>query len=66
MLWLLVYRGANLLAVNADGNMAYDICEEDATLEYIETQMARRGVTQELIGEQRCHAGQPLGAGRLH
>ncbi|XP_037085410.1 protein phosphatase 1 regulatory subunit 16A-like isoform X2 [Pollicipes pollicipes] len=49
----LVERGANLLAVNADGNMAYDICEDDTTLEYIETQMARRGVTQELIEQTR-------------
>lgn len=47
------FRGANLLAVNADGNMPYDICEDDATLDYIEGEMASRGVTQTLIDETR-------------
>ena len=46
-------RSADLLAVNADGNMPYDICEDEETLEYIETQMADQGVTQELIDEMR-------------
>lgn len=45
--------GANLLAVNADGNMPYDICEDEEALDYIENEMARRGVTQELIDETR-------------
>ncbi|KAG7156325.1 phosphatase 1 regulatory inhibitor subunit 16B-like [Homarus americanus] len=49
----LIAKGANLLAVNADGNMPYDICEDDATLDYIEGEMARRGVTQRLIDETR-------------
>ncbi|XP_037792597.1 protein phosphatase 1 regulatory subunit 16A-like [Penaeus monodon] len=49
----LIAKGANLLAVNADGNMPYDICEDDATLDYIESEMARRGVTQRLIDETR-------------
>ncbi|KAG0694241.1 Protein phosphatase 1 regulatory inhibitor subunit 16B [Chionoecetes opilio] len=49
----LIARGANLLAVNADGNMPYDICEDDATLDYIEGEMASRGVTQGLIDETR-------------
>lgn len=49
----LIAKGANLLAVNADGNMPYDICEDDATLDYIESEMARRGVTQLLIDETR-------------
>ena len=35
--------GAELLAVNADGNMPYDLCEDVATLKYIETEMARQG-----------------------
>ena len=39
-------NGANLLAVNGDGNMPYDICEDDATLSFIENEMAKRGVTQ--------------------
>ena len=47
------FRGANLLAVNADGNMPYDICEDDATLDYIEGEMASRGVTQTLIDDTR-------------
>lgn len=32
----LIARGANLLAVNADGNMPYDICEDEKTLDCIE------------------------------
>ena len=47
-------RSANLLAVNADGNMPYDICEDESTLNYIESEMARRGVTQELIDQTRA------------
>lgn len=31
------------MAVNADGNMPYDICEDEVTLDYIETEMAKRG-----------------------
>jgi len=34
---------ASLLAVNADGNMPYDICEDEVTLDYIESEMAKRG-----------------------
>lgn len=35
--------GANMLAVNADGNMPYDLCEDEATLELMETVMAEQG-----------------------
>lgn len=28
--------------------LAYDICEDEPTLDYIESEMARRGVTQEV------------------
>jgi len=35
--------GAELLAVNADGNMPYDLCDDVATLNYIESEMARQG-----------------------
>lgn len=35
--------------------MPYDICEDEATLDYIENEMARRGVTQQLIDETRAH-----------
>ena len=49
----LISNGAHLLAVNADGNMPYDICEDESSLDFIESEMAKRGVTQELIDETR-------------
>ncbi|CAM5115328.1 unnamed protein product [Natator depressus] len=51
---LLIKHGANLLAVNTDGNMPYDLCEDDVTLDYIETAMADQGITQEAIEEARA------------
>ncbi|XP_067416210.1 protein phosphatase 1 regulatory subunit 16A isoform X2 [Emydura macquarii macquarii] len=51
---LLIKHGANLLAVNTDGNMPYDLCEDDVTLDYIETVMADQGITQETIEEARA------------
>ena len=51
---ILIENGAELLALNADGNMPYDICDDDRTLDYIETQMDRRGITQEMIDETRA------------
>ncbi|KAL4234964.1 hypothetical protein ACF0H5_006605 [Mactra antiquata] len=50
---LLIDKGAELLAVNADGNMPYDICEDEVCLDFIETEMAKRGVTQEEIDDKR-------------
>ncbi|XP_015785680.1 protein phosphatase 1 regulatory subunit 16A [Tetranychus urticae] len=50
----LISKGADLLAVNADGNMPYDICEDESTLDYIESEMAKRGITQEMIDETRA------------
>ncbi|XP_020713231.1 protein phosphatase 1 regulatory subunit 16A isoform X2 [Ceratitis capitata] len=50
---ILIDRGANLLAVNTDGNMPYDLCDDENTLDYIEAEMSKRGVTQELIDETR-------------
>lgn len=50
---LLIDKGAELLAVNADGNMPYDICEDEVALDYIESEMAKRGITQEEIDEKR-------------
>jgi protein phosphatase 1 regulatory subunit 16A len=50
---ILIENGAELLALNADGNMPYDICDDDHTLDYIETQMDRSGITQEMIDETR-------------
>lgn len=35
--------GADLLAVNSDGNMPYDLCEDEPTLDVIETCMAYQG-----------------------
>lgn len=52
---ILISRGANLLAVNADGNMPYDICEDEQALDYIESEMAKNGVTQQLIDETRAN-----------
>ena len=43
MIVYLSYSKADLLAVNADGNMPYDICEDDVTLDFIEAEMAKRG-----------------------
>ncbi|NWS78741.1 PP16A phosphatase, partial [Crotophaga sulcirostris] len=51
---LLIQRGADLLAVNSDGNMPYDLCEDEATLDCIETAMAEQGITQEKIEEARA------------
>ncbi|CAG0881131.1 unnamed protein product [Cyprideis torosa] len=50
---LLIEHNANLLAVNDEGSMPYDICEDDATLDYIETKMSEAGITQELIEQKR-------------
>lgn len=50
---ILINCGANLLAVNTDGNMPYDLCDDENTLDYIEAEMSKRGVTQELIDETR-------------
>lgn len=43
--WLvnLPCRGAELLAVNTDGNMPYDLCEDEQTLDCLETAMANLG-----------------------
>jgi protein phosphatase 1 regulatory subunit 16A len=51
---ILVSNGAELLALNADGNMPYDICDDEVTLDYIETQMDRIGITQEMIDKTRA------------
>lgn len=40
---MIFYSNADLLAVNADGNMPYDICEDEATLDFVENEMAKRG-----------------------
>lgn len=50
---LLIGQNADLLAVNADGNMPYDICDDEQTLDLIESEMANRGITQEMIDDRR-------------
>lgn len=50
---LLINANADLVAVNADGNMAYDLCDDENTLDIIETRMANNGITQEYINECR-------------
>lgn len=50
---ILIENGAEVLSLNADGNMPYDICDDDQTLDYIETQMDRIGITQEMIDQTR-------------
>lgn len=51
----LIQMGADLLALNMDGSMAYDL-SEGRTLEYIENQMALRSITQEQIDEVRAES----------
>ncbi|XP_054023508.1 protein phosphatase 1 regulatory subunit 16A [Dryobates pubescens] len=50
---LLIQRGADLLATNSDGNMPYDLCEDELTLDCLESAMAEQGITQEKIEEAR-------------
>lgn len=42
-MYVCTISGADLLAVNADGNMPYDLCEDEATLELLEIVMAQQG-----------------------
>lgn len=51
---ILVDYQADLLAVNGDGNMPFDICDDEETLNYIESQMVKRGITQEMIDSTRA------------
>uniref|UniRef100_A0A670JZE6 Uncharacterized protein n=1 Tax=Podarcis muralis TaxID=64176 RepID=A0A670JZE6_PODMU len=57
---ILIQHGADLLAVNADGNMPYDLCEDEPTLDVIETCMAYQGITQEKINETRAAPEQAM------
>jgi len=43
IVWLLYDSGGDLLAMNSDGNMPYDLCEDITTLDFIETEMTRQG-----------------------
>ncbi|NXI40844.1 PP16A phosphatase, partial [Galbula dea] len=51
---LLIQCGADLLALNSDGNMPYDLCEDEVTLDCLENAMAEQGITQEKIEEARA------------
>ncbi|XP_032112499.1 protein phosphatase 1 regulatory subunit 16A isoform X4 [Sapajus apella] len=51
---LLISSGADLLAVNTDGNMPYDLCDDEQTLDCLETAMADRGITQDSIEAARA------------
>jgi ankyrin repeat protein len=53
---ILIENKADLLAVNTDGNMPYDICDDEVCLEYIESEMASRGVTQQTIDMKRSES----------
>lgn len=56
IIYLLVSNsGADLLAVNSDGNMPYDLCEDDPTLDIIETAMANKGRVSILCGGTTAH-----------
>lgn len=50
---LLIKNNADLLSLNNDGNMPYDLCDDDKCLEFIELQMASKGITQEIIDKKR-------------
>ena len=53
---MLIENNAELLAVNTDGNMPYDICDDETCLEFIESEMAKKGVTQQAIDMKRSEA----------
>ncbi|CAL8073305.1 unnamed protein product [Calicophoron daubneyi] len=48
---ILIAHGADLLAMNADGNMPYECCQPGPTLSLIETEMDKRGITQEELDD---------------
>ena len=39
----MVYSGANVLALNSEGSMPYDLCDDELTLDVIESAMAKQG-----------------------
>uniref|UniRef100_A0AC34FSM0 ANK_REP_REGION domain-containing protein n=1 Tax=Panagrolaimus sp. ES5 TaxID=591445 RepID=A0AC34FSM0_9BILA len=50
---LLIENGADLLAVNSERNMAFELCSAVDTLNIIEAEMAKRNITEEKIKEKR-------------
>ncbi|KAI3386122.1 hypothetical protein SNEBB_011327 [Seison nebaliae] len=57
---ILIENNADVLAVNTDGNMPYDICEDNDTLIQIEMKMADQGITQKVIDETRSQPERDL------
>ncbi|XP_071517858.1 uncharacterized protein [Panulirus ornatus] len=49
----LVKAGANLTAINGDGDMPHDISEDEVTVQYLENEMTKRGITQDVIQKTR-------------
>lgn len=45
---IMSYKCFHLHFSNFGIELAYDICEDEPTLDYIESEMAREGVTQEV------------------
>lgn len=43
-----------MLFLYAAGNMPYDLCDDEETLDNIEAEMSKRGITQDLIDETRA------------
>jgi len=39
----MVDSGADVLALNSEGNMPYDLCDDELTLDVIESAMAKQG-----------------------
>ena len=51
---LLLFSGADILAVNADQSISFDICEERSEcLFYLQNEMRRAGITQKDIDKAR-------------
>uniref|UniRef100_A0A7E4UX86 ANK_REP_REGION domain-containing protein n=1 Tax=Panagrellus redivivus TaxID=6233 RepID=A0A7E4UX86_PANRE len=58
----LIDNGANVLAINEDGNMPYDLIDDTHMdiRDVIETEMAAQNVTQELINAERAKPEQKM------
>ncbi|CAH8670790.1 unnamed protein product [Schistosoma rodhaini] len=50
---LLIKRGADLKACNADGLIPYDICDDEKTSDFLQSQMHKFGISPEDIEEAR-------------
>ncbi|XP_076068883.1 uncharacterized protein LOC143041084 isoform X2 [Oratosquilla oratoria] len=50
---VLVQAGADLTALNSDGDLPYDITEDEVTLKYLENEMLKQGITDDIIDKKR-------------